>query len=357
MSRAVAVDLELDNDLRLQTLAANANAAHEGAEAMAHSALEFAHTAGVNLAEAKERVEHGKWLAWLEDNFGGSRRTAQVYIQLAGRWNEIQANTQHAALLSVRQALELLTEPKEPDDELEDDIEPDEPEDDEPEIVPPPSGLIKGFGDPRLTRSWEARELSTDVAVLVGQVKAVCGPLTYEMLWEHVHADAKLRRSEPQLRHLLHIGPTNDDAELADMVSRVEDGSAKDIFDAHKQRQAERAEAAKSKLTDADRAIADRAAQDLVGFEKRVSDEGLADMRRITLELSQTDGWEDLDADEKQRFIQTQAGDEHAATIKSSRPKPKPKYKNKAEFFEATARLRATDEDRAEFQELFGEAL
>ncbi len=355
MTVVKTVDAELDRDLRLETLAIEANEAHEGAEAMAQSALEFARVAGERLTEAKSLSEHGGWLSWLEANFKGNRLKAWRYMRIAEKWDEI-ANVSRVKHLSVRKALELLTETREPEE-----VEVIEPEILEPEPTLAKSYIskqIQAFGDKRLEKGFELGDVSRDAALLLGEIKKRGMAETYEALWEHDHRDAQVRKSEPQLKHLLSLNSKgNDDDVTVDLVSLAEGGGASSVFEAHKIRQAERAEAAKPKLSDADRDIADRAAQDLVGFEKQVDPNGLADMQRITLELSQTDGWEDLDADEKQRFIQTQAGDEHAATIKSSRPKPKPKYKNKAEFFEATARLRATDEDRAEFQELFGEAL
>lgn len=353
MTVAKTVDVELDRDLRLETLAIEANTAHEGAEAMAQTALEYAHTAGEKLAEAKGLVGHGKWLAWLEANFRGSRRTASRYLQLADNWEQLTNGTR-VSHLSVRQALELLAEPK---DEPEEVAEPTEP-DDEPEIVPPPSGLIKQFGDPKLLRSWEAHELSTDLAVLVGRVKTECGELTYEALWEQRHADAKVRRSEPQLKHLLEQAAKGQtDEQTAFLVECVENGEAKSVFDVHKIRQAERKPANPfDDLNDEDQRLAHDAARDITsghGGEDSLL-KVAADIKRLAEER---DDWTDLNLEQKRAVLYELFGKKQAASYKSSRPKAKPKYKNKAEFFEVVARLRATPEDRAEYEEHFGEAL
>lgn len=46
--------------------------------------LEHYRRAGEMLIEAKEQVEYGDWLSWLERNFHLSRTTAQTYMRLAG---------------------------------------------------------------------------------------------------------------------------------------------------------------------------------------------------------------------------------------------------------------------------------
>ncbi len=358
MTVAKTVDAELDRDLRLETLAIEANEAHEGAEAMAQSALEFARVAGERLIEAKSLYQHGGWLSWLEANFKGNRLKAWRYMRIAEKWDEI-ANVSRVKHLSVRKALELLTETREPEqvDESKQLPEIEEPED-ELEILPPPSGLIKQFGDPKLLRSWEAHELSTDLAVLIGKVKTECGPLTYRLLWEQQHADTKVRRSEPQLKHLLEQATKGQtDEQTAVLVECVESGEAKSVFDVHKIRQSERKPTNPlDDLNDEDQSLARDAARDITSGHG--GDETLlkvaADIRRLAEER---DDWTDLELEQKRAVLYELFSRKQEASYKSSRPKSKPKYKNKAEFFETTARLRATDEDKAEFQELFGEAL
>lgn len=79
------------------------------------AALEAAWQAGLLLTEEKRRVRRvmgcGAWLLWLEDNFQGTPRTAQRYMQLAR--SEADASRLHG--MSLRQAywrLGIATEPK-----------------------------------------------------------------------------------------------------------------------------------------------------------------------------------------------------------------------------------------------------
>lgn len=352
MSEAVSVDLELQDSIRLDVIAVELNKAHREAETFARDAVLRARAAGNYLIEAKRLCKHGEWIPWLEKNFEGARTTAWRYMHIAKRWPELEPKYFTEKHLTVRKALELLSDKP-------DEIEPVETDKPTTEVEAPKSYIskqIEAFGDKRLEKSFELGDVSRDAALLLGEIKKRGMAETYEALWEHDHRDAQVRKSEPQLKHLLSLNSKgNDDDVTADLVSLTEGGGASSVFEAHKVRQAERAEVAKPKLSDADKAIADRAAQDLVGFDKRVSDEGLADMQRITLELSQTDGWEDLDVDEKQRFIQTQAGEEMAASIKSSRPTAKPPYKTANAHLRALADQYAPADKVAEFVKWWGE--
>ena len=67
----------------LPQLAEQANYHHEQCTAAASNALEHALRAGELLLKAKGLVDHGEWLPWLEKNFQGSQRTAQVYMGVA----------------------------------------------------------------------------------------------------------------------------------------------------------------------------------------------------------------------------------------------------------------------------------
>ena len=102
-----------DVALPLDALAARANAAHLEAERLAVGALVKARESGEALRAAKEQLPHGEWGRWLHENFSGSVRTAQTYMQIAARWPEIEANTQRVAHLSLRQAAALLCTPQE----------------------------------------------------------------------------------------------------------------------------------------------------------------------------------------------------------------------------------------------------
>jgi ParB family chromosome partitioning protein len=59
--------------------------------------------------EAKKSVPHGGWEAWVRDSCGFSERTAQGYMRLARLAPE---EAQRVALLSLRDALKALAEPK-----------------------------------------------------------------------------------------------------------------------------------------------------------------------------------------------------------------------------------------------------
>jgi hypothetical protein len=65
------------------SLAAKINAAHSAAtKAVAEGAM-HAIKAGELLLEAKAKVGHGQWAKWQRENLSFSKRTAQVYMQLA----------------------------------------------------------------------------------------------------------------------------------------------------------------------------------------------------------------------------------------------------------------------------------
>jgi hypothetical protein len=51
-----------------------------------------ARIAGMALSLLKERIEHGAWGTWLDENFEGSPETARAYIRVARNWETIEAN-------------------------------------------------------------------------------------------------------------------------------------------------------------------------------------------------------------------------------------------------------------------------
>jgi hypothetical protein len=79
---------ELDRpvELVLAECAAAANEAHHACENAARAATQYAVNAGHALLRAKLQVMHGKWIPWLIENFEGSLRTAQTYMQIARRY-------------------------------------------------------------------------------------------------------------------------------------------------------------------------------------------------------------------------------------------------------------------------------
>jgi hypothetical protein len=94
----------------LGKLAEQINNEHRACEEAVNSALAHAINAGELLSEAKKGLPHGSWAAWLAENFEGSGRTAQAYMRLYRRRDEIRNG---AADLSIRGALAELTAPKE----------------------------------------------------------------------------------------------------------------------------------------------------------------------------------------------------------------------------------------------------
>jgi hypothetical protein len=94
------------------TLAERINDQHRACLGAASMALAHALVAGDLLLEVKKGVKHREWGAWLEKNFEGSQRTAQVYMLLARRRDEIEeAEAQSSAVFSIADALRALTAP------------------------------------------------------------------------------------------------------------------------------------------------------------------------------------------------------------------------------------------------------
>jgi len=96
---------------KLDTLAEEINAEHRAFEVTFRKTLEHAIRAGELLTHAKAECPHGTWLLWLEENFEGKLRTAQVYMQLYNKRDEVRAKTQDSAHLSVSGALKEIAAP------------------------------------------------------------------------------------------------------------------------------------------------------------------------------------------------------------------------------------------------------
>jgi hypothetical protein len=63
---------------------------------------------GELLIEAKPLLPHGSWEAWVERTCDLNRRTAQIYMLIAKRWDLLEkeiSKTKHAALLTINKAL------------------------------------------------------------------------------------------------------------------------------------------------------------------------------------------------------------------------------------------------------------
>ncbi|MGH8538378.1 MAG: DUF3102 domain-containing protein [Gammaproteobacteria bacterium] len=109
---------EMQTNNELHDLAAQINEAHRRASDAARTAVEHALTAGRLLIQAKARTQHGGWLPWLKEHCEVSERTAQAYMRLALKLPELDpTKAQRVADLPLREALCLLAEPREPDED------------------------------------------------------------------------------------------------------------------------------------------------------------------------------------------------------------------------------------------------
>src|SRR5262245_12758692 len=77
-SMADVAELKPSND-PLADLATRIKAHHAAVRDAARNVVEKAIAAGTLLKEAKDKVGHGKWLTWLEENCELSERTAENY--------------------------------------------------------------------------------------------------------------------------------------------------------------------------------------------------------------------------------------------------------------------------------------
>jgi hypothetical protein len=72
-------DLVRTND----DLAREINTEHGHVETYKHKTIQHAIRCGELLLEMKQRVGHGNWLAWVEEHFEASERTARNYMEIA----------------------------------------------------------------------------------------------------------------------------------------------------------------------------------------------------------------------------------------------------------------------------------
>src|SRR5258708_7836069 len=98
----------------LEGLATRIRKEQRAIEAALTSIAAHVMAAGDLLIEAKKKLPHGQWLPWLTIHCEISERTAQVYMQLARKRIEIEANPQRAADLTdltVRKMLTMVAPP------------------------------------------------------------------------------------------------------------------------------------------------------------------------------------------------------------------------------------------------------
>jgi hypothetical protein len=93
---------------RLAVLAVEIREEVAAADRDFQSAVDHAIAAGEKLIEAKALVRRGEWGPWLDANFPGGEHTARNYMRLARNRERVLGSP------SIRQAVALLAEPREP---------------------------------------------------------------------------------------------------------------------------------------------------------------------------------------------------------------------------------------------------
>jgi len=92
---------------------AEINEEHRAVQSAYLSGLPHAIRAGELLTEQKGKVEYGKWIEWVAQNFEGSHRTANLYMRVYERRYELLQDSQRVANLSLREAVHIFNKPKE----------------------------------------------------------------------------------------------------------------------------------------------------------------------------------------------------------------------------------------------------
>lgn len=251
----VLVEPTFEDVMEQDLLIHRANEQYRLGNEAAGTALQHYWAVGANLTALRALCPHGTWLTTLDGSFDGGRKTAYRCITIFERWAEIEPNLSRVTNLSIRGALELLEDNDKDDDEEQVDPYSEQlkllcpPEDEKPDPIPGPIApysnhhiaYVASFGDERLTDAFANHEINRDAAVLLGKIKQKGLEQTYEALWEHEHSDAKVRRSEPQLQHLLKLAESgNPDETTADLVVLAESSQVKSVFEGHTVRQEER---------------------------------------------------------------------------------------------------------------------
>lgn len=104
LPKAPAVDPDA-----LTALADDANRCHAKVIDSCKTALVNAKQAGEALMKAKQQVVHGQFMDWVGDHFDGSHETANIYMRLAGVWNEsLEDVFIKNPTLSIHQAIQSL---------------------------------------------------------------------------------------------------------------------------------------------------------------------------------------------------------------------------------------------------------
>ena len=96
----------------LKDIAKDANREWDLFQTESHNAVQRAVKCGKLLVEAKERVEHGDWLPWLQANFHGSERHARVCMQLVKSADSADFESISEGLRAIAKAAEPEPEPR-----------------------------------------------------------------------------------------------------------------------------------------------------------------------------------------------------------------------------------------------------
>ena len=96
---------------KLPELAEGINQDHKIAKEYAQNAIQRALSCGEKLAMAKAQCKHGEWIPWLEANTIVNERTARRYMKIYNGRSQLENG--QVSDLTLRGALELLSEPKE----------------------------------------------------------------------------------------------------------------------------------------------------------------------------------------------------------------------------------------------------
>jgi Protein of unknown function (DUF3102) len=102
------LDAGLARSNSLTDLAARIKVEHTAVATALKDSLSHAIAAGALLIEAKEQVPHGQWLPWLREHCTISERTAQLYMRAAKHRDDLEANTQGIADLTLSEAAAVL---------------------------------------------------------------------------------------------------------------------------------------------------------------------------------------------------------------------------------------------------------
>jgi hypothetical protein len=89
------------------------NAEHGHVETYKHNTIQHAIRCGELLLEMKQRVGHGNWLAWVQEHFEASERTARNYMEIA-KSAAVADLHDDTTMRSALRALASRPQPKEP---------------------------------------------------------------------------------------------------------------------------------------------------------------------------------------------------------------------------------------------------